>query len=81
MMTTPDRPRPAAGKLTGTRARLACAQYGTPTLVPVTVPAVTVTAGTSGIGSDGSRMPAVRIISPAATPGSSARRRPASPTG
>src|SRR6202042_3584873 len=80
-MTTPVLAPGSSGeaKLTGTSTCPASAQYGTPTLVPVTVPPLTVVDGTRGSGSDGSRMPAVRISSPAAAGGSSARCRSALP--
>ena len=72
-MTATAVPPPAT--LAGTSSHLAAAAYGTPSLMPVTVPdppeSSAVVAGTCGIGSDGSRMPAVRMVSPVATPASS----------
>ncbi len=72
---------PPEPRLAGTRIQFAAAAYGTPTLTPRTVPAVspapllgvTVVAGAGGAGSDGSRTAAVSTVSPAATPASRAR--------
>src|SRR5271165_3472440 len=61
--------------LAGTRIHRAAAAYGTPTLTPDTVPPqrarLAVVAGDAGIGRDGSRVAAVRIVSPVPTPLSS----------
>src|SRR5215469_9545088 len=70
--STTTTPAPEA-KLAGTRIQRASAAYGTPILMPETVPPPAAVAGADGIGSDGSRTAAVRMASPAATPSSRSR--------